>query len=75
VSDTTAHYDLHTKMSLYAAHGIRELWVIDVERKQLHVFRNPAGASYGEVLAPDKPGVMPIAALAGVTADLSSLFG
>jgi Uma2 family endonuclease len=75
VSDTTAHYDLHTKMSLYAAHGIRELWVVDVERRQLHVFRNPAGASYGEVLAPDKPGVMPIAALGGVTVDLSSLFG
>jgi Uma2 family endonuclease len=75
VSDTTVHYDLHTKMSLYSRYGVRELWVLDVERKRLHVFRNPAGASYGEVLAPHTPGVMPIAALAGVTVDLSSLFG
>jgi Uma2 family endonuclease len=74
VSDTTLRYDLQTKMSLYARHGIPELWVVDVEGKRLHVFRNPAGATYGEVIASDEPGVMPISALPGTTVDLSSLF-
>ncbi len=74
VSDTTARYDLSTKMSLYARHGIRELWVVDLQRQQLHIFRNPAGAAYDETLSLQKPGAMPIASLPGVTVDPSSLF-
>jgi Uma2 family endonuclease len=74
VSDTTLRYDLHTKMPLYARHGIPELWVVDVEGKQLHVFRNPAGVTYSEVITSDKPGAIPISALPGTTVDLSSLF-
>jgi Uma2 family endonuclease len=74
VSDTTLRYDLQTKMALYARHGIPELWVVDVEGKRLHVFRNPAGATYSEIIASDEPGLMPISALPGTTVDLSSLF-
>jgi Uma2 family endonuclease len=74
VSDTTLRYDLNTKMSLYARHGVPELWVVDVENKQLHVFRNPAGATYGEFITTDERGVMPISALPGTTVDLSLLF-
>ena len=74
VSDSTLRYDLQTKMSLYARHGIPELWVVDVEGKRLHVFRNPAGAAYSEVVALEKPGVLPISALPATIVDLSSLF-
>jgi Uma2 family endonuclease len=75
VSDTTLRHDLHTKMSLYARHGVPELWVFDVEGRRLHVFRNPAGAAYSEAIVLDKPGVMPIASLPGVTLNLTPLFG
>ncbi len=75
VSETTLRYDRQTKMALYARHGIPELWIVDVGRKQLQIFRKPAGAAYGDVLSPERPGVMPIASLPGVTVDLSSLFG
>ncbi len=75
VSDTPLRHDLHTKMSLYARHRIPELWVVNVEGRQLHVFRNPAGAAYSEAIVSDKPGVMPIASLPGITLDLSPLFG
>jgi Uma2 family endonuclease len=75
VSDTTLHQDLHTKMSLYARHGIPELWVVDVEGRQLHVFRNPADSAYSEAIATYKPGAIAIASLNGITVDLSSLFG
>jgi Uma2 family endonuclease len=75
VSDTTLHHDLHTKMSLYARHGIPELWVVDVEGKRLHVFRNPAGTSYAQATASQKPGIMPIGSLSGITVNLTSLFG
>jgi len=42
VSDTTLTYDLTTKAELYATAGIPEYWVIDLDGKQLHVFRDPA---------------------------------
>jgi|SRR5579883_525819 len=41
VSDTTLNYDLTTKAELYATAGIAEYWVLDVENRQLHVFRDP----------------------------------
>jgi len=50
VSDTTLAYDLGDKASLYAAAGIKDYWIIDVENRQLHVFRDPqpdAGKKYG----------------------------
>ena len=74
VSDTTLRYDLHTKMSLYARHGIPELWVVDVVRAQLHVFRNPVGAKYEETASPGALRTLPIASLPGVAVDLTSLF-
>jgi Uma2 family endonuclease len=42
VSDTTLNYDLTTKAELYATAGIPEYWVLDLDGKQLHVFRDPA---------------------------------
>jgi Uma2 family endonuclease len=41
VSDTTLAYDLTTKAELYATAGITDYWVLDVENRQLHVFRDP----------------------------------
>lgn len=41
VADTTLQYDLEVKRPLYARAGIAELWVVDVNRRELHVFRRP----------------------------------
>lgn len=41
VSETSLSYDLTTKAELYATAGIPEYWVLDLEGKQLHVFRDP----------------------------------
>jgi Uma2 family endonuclease len=41
VSDSTLHYDLGGKSHLYAAAGIPEYWVVDVNASQLHVHREP----------------------------------
>ena len=41
VSDTTLDPDLTTKAELYATAAIPEYWVIDVDNRQLHVFRDP----------------------------------
>jgi Uma2 family endonuclease len=70
VSDTTVAYDTGDKASLYAAAGIADYWVIDVNDQRLHVFRDPQpdpSKKYGygykavQVLGP-KDKVSPLAA-------------
>jgi Uma2 family endonuclease len=72
VSDTTLTLDLTTKAELYAAAGIADYWVVDLEHRQLLVFRDPApvaagGAAYRThlTLGPDAT-VSPLAAPAAV---------
>ncbi len=60
VSDSTLRYDTGRKAKLYASHGVKELWAIDVETLQTHIFTKPSDEGYlerrlveaGEVLAP-----------------------
>ncbi len=46
VSDSTLFKDTTLKAEIYATAGVLDYWVIDVENRQLHVFRDP-------VLLPD----------------------
>jgi Uma2 family endonuclease len=60
VADTSLAFDLGEKRAKYAAAGIPEYWVVDVQRNVVHVFRNPHGDAYadlrvahaGEVISP-----------------------
>jgi Uma2 family endonuclease len=73
VSDTSLRYDRHRKVPLYARHGIREVWVIDVNARQAHFFRSLQETGYADVSTVKNPSVMPIAALPGATVDLGFL--
>lgn len=73
VSDTTFQYDRDVKIPLYARHGIPEVWIVDLERKRLHFFRSLKGGDYSDVSFTGEPGVTPIAALAGLSVDLSGV--
>ena len=42
VSDTTLSYDLGRKAAYYAEAGVGDYWVLDVNRQELHLHRNPA---------------------------------
>lgn len=42
VSDTTLTTDMTEKAELYATANIPEYWVLDLNARQLHVYRNPA---------------------------------
>lgn len=55
ISDATAALDLNVKRPRYAAAGIPELWIADLEAGGLRVWRAPAGHEYtaGLVLGPD----------------------
>lgn len=48
VSDSTLRYDLGKRASLYAAHGIPEYWVFDLQRNRVWCYRQPSGGAYKE---------------------------
>lgn len=41
VGDATARFDREVKLPLYARHGITEVWLIDLETRQVEVCRSP----------------------------------
>jgi len=73
VSDSTQRYDRRVKVPLYARHGVPEVWVIDLENRLVHFHRRPSGEAYADMSASERPGVTPVAALAGVAIDLAGL--
>ncbi len=55
VSDSSLKQDLEEKAELYAAHGIGEYWVIDVNAEKVFVHRDPADGRYCSVQIVSKP--------------------
>lgn len=47
VSDSTLNYDLTTKAELSATAGVPEYWVLDVNGRELHVYRDPVTLAAG----------------------------
>ena len=46
VADETLDYDLGEKARHYAAEGVTEMWVADVNARRLHVHREPVGDNW-----------------------------
>ena len=67
VSDWTLRRDLGEKQTQYGGAGIPEYWVVNINARTLHVFRQPAQGGYAQetVLAPTDT-VSPLAAPAAV---------
>ncbi len=47
VADSSVEYDRQVKAPLYARTGIPELWLLDLGRDHLVVYREPSGSGYG----------------------------
>ena len=60
VSDTTLTYDRRVKTALYSAAGVMEYWIINLQKRQIEVYREPQSEGYrtttryapGEMLSP-----------------------
>ncbi len=49
VAVSSLSIDLEIKAPMYAAHGVREYWVVDAKRLVTHVHREPAPEGYASV--------------------------
>ncbi len=48
VADTSLLYDRRIKLPLYARAGIPEVWIVNLQARELEVYRNPKGEAYSE---------------------------
>ena len=55
VSDTTFVYDRDVKLPLYAAHGVPEVWIVDLESRCVHFFRFLVDRRYTDVQVSMEP--------------------
>ena len=72
VAESSLAYDLSVKVSLYARHGIPEVWVIDATTRNTHRFRGPRTEGYAEqgMIPPEEP--LTCLALPGATTTLAA---
>lgn len=49
VADSSFDYDLRRKSGIYASFGVREFWVVDAARREVHVHVDPRADGYGAV--------------------------
>ncbi len=74
VAQSSVRYDREIKLPLYARHAIPEVWIVDVEAKQLWVYRDPAGERYASQSEMTQPRKLKLFALREVEIDLAGLF-
>jgi Uma2 family endonuclease len=69
VSDSTLEYDRDIKLGLYARHGIPEVWLLDVNAREITLYREPAEGQFRLIRKPTaaelvSPMLMPAVSIA-----------
>ncbi|MDZ7753956.1 MAG: Uma2 family endonuclease [Gammaproteobacteria bacterium] len=75
VADTTVAFDRHTKLPLYARHGIPEAWLVDLPAGVLEIHREPEEGAYTRLdrLSPRDLAAVPLPGIPDTTIDLTGL--
>jgi len=75
VADTTLAYDRNVKVPRYAAAGIPEVWIEDLENDVMLVFRDPERNSYKTDLTLKRDAPISVQAFPNVTFKVDDLLG
>lgn len=73
VSDTSLAYDRGPKLEAYARGGVREVWIIDVVRRRVSVYRNPHLGRYQFTLEARGDDVLMVEVFPDITFSLSAV--
>jgi len=74
VSDASFDYDRGVKLPLYARHEIPVVWLIDIQQKQLLVFRSPSREGFKEKFVMKSPEACPVPCFEDIEVDLGGVF-
>ena len=75
VSDTTLRYDRDRKLPLYAAAGIPEVWIANLEAGSVLIGRDPSRAGYRRVETVTREGVLSPAAFPDLAMPIGDILG
>jgi Uma2 family endonuclease len=75
VADTTVRFDGRVKLPAYARAGIPEVWLIDLTRDELVMYRNPEGGTHRQVWARGRGEQVTPEVIVGVTLSLDEILG
>ena|SRR5438105_5557032 len=73
VADTSLQYDRTVKLSLYARHGIRETWIVNLAERKLEIYRQPGDGRYRAKLERQAADTVSPEALPMVSVDLTDV--
>ena len=73
VADTSLRYDREEKLRAYAATGIREFWLLNLQDDILEIYRQPEGPAYREQLTVPADGTASPLAFPDVTIALADI--
>jgi len=74
VSQSSLRHDRTVKVPLYARHNIPEVWILDVQHRDMHFFHTAEAGHYTHTSSTPAPGRISLRALPGLTVDLTGLF-
>jgi Uma2 family endonuclease len=74
VADTTLETDRNRKARAYAKAGIADYWILDVNRRQVYVFREPVGENYRQETIFDEDGILSMLAFPEIEIQVGRLF-
>lgn len=75
VADSSRRTDRERKLPLYARAGIAEVWLIDLPRDVIEVYREPVAGSYRSVQTVARDSTLAILKLPGVTLPAPEVLG
>jgi Uma2 family endonuclease len=74
VADTSLAYD-RAKLAIYAAAGIVEVWIVDLEGERVDVYRNPGASGFAEVRTVHRGDTVACRAFPDVTLNVADILG
>ncbi len=75
VADSSLRFDRAVKLPMYARAGIVEVWIIDLKRRVLDVYRGPAGDGYRETATHQPNDSVTLTLAPEITLQLDRVFG
>ncbi len=73
VADNSIEFDRNQKLALYAAHGIPEYWLLNLNNQCLEVYRDPHGQSYANKSVLLRGGSVSLLQLTDITIELNDI--
>ncbi len=74
VADTTLYTDHKQKASAYAKAGVADYWVLNVSKRQVHVFREPDSENYQQKTLLNEDAVLSLVAFPEIEIPMTQLF-